>query len=101
MIGVSRLVSVLQTTIPAIQRATDRWQELWQESVSRLDDEELRTSGLVRHCGEYCWLARALLQHAQEGKDRASPYYQRIGHETPKELHDLLRELRDYDTRPK
>ncbi|EAQ88828.1 hypothetical protein CHGG_05447 [Chaetomium globosum CBS 148.51] len=33
MIGVSRLVSVLQTTIPAIQRATDRWQELWQESV--------------------------------------------------------------------
>ncbi|KAK3296384.1 uncharacterized protein B0H64DRAFT_475198 [Chaetomium fimeti] len=100
MIAISRLVSVLQTTIPAIERATDRWQELWRASVIRLDAEELRTSGLVRHCGEYCWLARALLKHAQEGKDRTSPYYQRIGHETPKELHDLLRELRDYDIRP-
>ena len=87
-------MSLLQTSTPALQRATDRWQELWQAAVGRMHDEEVRISGFPRHSGEYYWLARGLLKYSLEGKDKTSPYYQGIGHETPKELHDLLRELR-------
>lgn len=94
MIGTARLQLLLQSSIPVFQRATDRWQELWRATVSHLDDETLRMSGFVRHCGEFCWLAKALLEHALAGKDKTTPYFQRIGHETRKELHDLLRELR-------
>jgi hypothetical protein len=95
MIGVSRLVSLLQTTMPALQRATDRWDELWRAVVGQLDEEEVRRSGFVRHCGEFCWLAKAMLEYARAGKDKTCPYYQKMGHDTPKELHDLLRELRE------
>jgi hypothetical protein len=94
VIGTARLYSLLQSSIPTIQRATDRWEELWRATVSHIDDETVRVSGFVRHCGEFGWLARAFLEHAQAGKDKISPYFQRIGHETSKELHDLLRELR-------
>jgi hypothetical protein len=62
--------------------------------VSHMNNEQLRISGFPRHCGEYSWLARALLKYSLEGKDKSSPYFLRIGHETPRELHDLLRELR-------
>ncbi|AEO57307.1 hypothetical protein MYCTH_2303305 [Thermothelomyces thermophilus ATCC 42464] len=95
MIGSARFVSLLRPCIPVLRRAIDRWQELWHATVSKIDDEELRTSGFFRHCGEYGWLARALLKESLEGKDRDSPYYRRIGHATPKELHDLLRKLRE------
>ncbi|KAL2189182.1 hypothetical protein L209DRAFT_802490 [Thermothelomyces heterothallicus CBS 203.75] len=95
MIGSARFVSLLRPCIPVLRRAIDRWQELWHATVSQIDDEELRTSGFFRHCGEYGWLARALLKESLEGKDRDSPYYRRIGHATPKELHDLLRKLRE------
>ncbi|KAL2195411.1 hypothetical protein P885DRAFT_70512 [Corynascus similis CBS 632.67] len=97
MIGYSRLISLLPPCIPVLHRAIDRWEELWHATTSRIDDEQLRTSGFFRHCGEYAWLARALLKHSAEGKDRESAYYQRIGHDTPKELHDLLRELKEND----
>ncbi|KAK4039508.1 hypothetical protein C8A01DRAFT_16525 [Parachaetomium inaequale] len=94
MISAAGLMSLLQTSTPALQRATDRWQELWDAAVSHINDEQLRISGFPRHSGEYYWLARGLLKYSLEGKDKSSPYYRRIGHETPKELHDLLRELR-------
>jgi hypothetical protein len=95
MIGAARLLSMLQSGIPTFQRATDRWEEIWRQTVSQFDEEELRMSGLVRHAGEFCWLAKAMLKHSLEGRDKASPYYQRIGHKSLKELHNLLRELRE------
>ncbi|KAK4151552.1 hypothetical protein C8A00DRAFT_45267 [Chaetomidium leptoderma] len=79
IIGTARHHSLLQTCIPALQRATARWEEL----------------GVVRHCGEFCWLANTLLKHSLAGKDKTTTYFQRRGHETPKELHGLLRELRE------
>ncbi len=94
VIAVSRLNSLLHTTLPALQRATDRWEELWQGVLSQLGEEQLRMSGFVRHCGEFGWLARAMLQHSRDGKDRTVPFYDRIGHDTPKELHDFVRALR-------
>ena len=94
VIGVSRLTSLLHTALPALQRATDRWEELWQGAVSQQGEEELRMSGFVRHCGEFCWLAKAMLQHSRDGKDRTVPFYQRIGHDSPKELHGFVRALR-------
>ena len=94
MITAARLMSLLQTSTPALQRATDRWQELWDAAVRHMDEEQLRIGGFPRHCGEYYWLARGLLKYSLEGRDKSSPYHQRIGHETPKELHDLLRELK-------
>jgi hypothetical protein len=95
MIGASRFVALLQTSTPALQRATDRWQELWRETLSHIDDEVVRMSGFARYSGELGWLASALLKHSASGKDETTPYYQRIGHATPKELHDLVRSLRE------
>ncbi|KAK4239562.1 hypothetical protein C8A03DRAFT_14041 [Achaetomium macrosporum] len=94
LIGTARFMSLLQTSTPALQRATDRWQELWRAVTGQLDAEDLRMSGLVRHSGEFNWLAKALLEHSLAGKDRTTPYFQRIGHETPNALHELLQELR-------
>ena len=85
---------MLQAAMPALQRAADRWEELWRATVGLLGDEELRMSGLVRHSDEFCWLAKAMLQHSRDGKDGTVPYYQRIGHDSPKELHDFVRLLR-------
>ncbi|KAK4119646.1 hypothetical protein N657DRAFT_706794 [Parathielavia appendiculata] len=94
MIGTARWVSLLQTCIPSLQRATDRWQELGRETLSHLDDETVRMSGFVRHSDELGWLASAFLKHSAAGKDDSSPFYQRIGHKSTKELYDLMRELR-------
>ncbi|KAK3301711.1 uncharacterized protein B0T15DRAFT_544421 [Chaetomium strumarium] len=94
IIGTARFMSLLQTSIPALRRATDRWQELWRAVTAQLDAEQLRMSGIVRHSGEFCWLAKAFLEQALAGKDRTTPYFQRIGHDTPKELHEMLQELR-------
>jgi hypothetical protein len=85
---------MLQTVIPTLQRAADRWEKLWRATVSQLGEEELRMSGLVRHSYEFCWLAKAMLQHSLDGKDGTVPFYQRIGHDSPKELHDFVRVLR-------
>jgi hypothetical protein len=87
-------MSLLQTIIPALRRATDRWQELWRAVTNQLDAEQLRMSGMVRHSDEFCWLAKAFLEQAVAGKDRTTPYFQRIGHDTAKELHEMLQELR-------
>lgn len=95
MIGSARFVSLLRPCIPVLRRAVDRWQELWHATISQLDREQLRTSGFFRHCGEYGWVARAFLKESLDGKDKETPYYRRIGHDTPRELHDLLRKLRE------
>ncbi|KAL2158174.1 hypothetical protein VTH06DRAFT_4742 [Thermothelomyces fergusii] len=93
MIGSARFVSLLRPCIAVLRRAIDRWEELWHATISQIDDEELRTSGFFRHCGEYSWLGRAFLKRSLAGKDRDSPYFRRIGHDTPKELHDLLLDI--------
>jgi hypothetical protein len=95
MIGAGRLVALLQTSTPALHRATDRWQQLWRDTLSHVDDEAVRMSGFARYSGELGWLASALLRHSAAGKDETTPYYQRIGHTTPKPLHDLMRALRE------
>lgn len=87
-------MSLLQTSTPALRRAADRWQELWVAVTGRLDEQQLRLSGFVRHSAEFCWLAKALLDYSAAGKDRTIPYFQNIGHDSPKELYELLRELR-------
>ncbi|KAL2131977.1 hypothetical protein VTI74DRAFT_4378 [Chaetomium olivicolor] len=94
MIGAARLMCLLRTNISAFQRATDRWQELWQTITAQLNDKQLLMSGFVRHSGEFCWMAKALLQQAQTGKDKKSAYFQKIGHGSLKPLHELLRNLK-------
>lgn len=86
-------MSLLPTSAPAILRAIDRWEELWQAAAGRMDPDRLRMSGFVRHSGEMCWLARKLVEFCLSGRDRTSPYFQRTGHDSPDELHGLLREL--------
>ena len=94
MIGTARFMSLLQCSAPAILRATDRWEELWRATAGRLGDEKLRMIGFARHSGEFCWLARKLVEYSLAGKDKTSPYFQGVGHESLKELHELVRELK-------
>ncbi|KAL1840381.1 hypothetical protein VTJ49DRAFT_507 [Mycothermus thermophilus] len=95
MIGTAHHFSLLRASDPALRRATERWQELWETTVADVDSEVLRMSGFARHCGEFRWLAIALLDWTAAGRDKALPYFQSMGHETPRELHALLKELRD------
>jgi hypothetical protein len=94
MISTARHASLLPASTPALRRAADRWQELWEALTGQLDEEQLRMRGLSRHAGEWCWLAKALLEHCAAGKEQQSPYFQRLGHESSRELYELLRELR-------
>ncbi|GAB1320959.1 Zn(2)-C6 fungal-type domain-containing protein [Madurella fahalii] len=95
VIATARLMSLLPVSAPAILRAIDRWEELWGTVAGRVDPEQLRMSGYARHSGEMCWVARRLVEFSLSGRDRTSAYFQRIGHDSPDELHALLRELRD------
>lgn len=95
MLGAARATCLLETSAPAILRALDRWQELWRATVGQMDSEQLRMSGFVRHTEEFCWLARKLIEYSLSGRDQTSPFFQGSGHESLKELHDLLRELRE------
>jgi hypothetical protein len=97
IIGSSRLSSLLQTGLPALLRATERWRELWGAVTGGLDEaRRQRITGLVRHAGEFYWLSKTLLEHLTAGKDQAALYCQRsrVGQEAPKEWHDVLREFR-------
>lgn len=87
-------MSLLAASAPALLRAMDRWEELWRAVAAKLGDEKVRTSGYARHSGELCWLARKTIAYSLAGKDRTAPYFQVIGHESLKALHELLRELR-------
>ncbi|KAK4141390.1 zinc finger protein zas1 [Dichotomopilus funicola] len=98
------LLLPLPSIIPLLRRATLRWQVLWETTLGPLTADEVRASGFVRHGGEYCWLARGLLSRAEryvrgseKGKVRGmvgEGYFERLGHETPRELHEMLRGLR-------
>ncbi|KAH6612308.1 hypothetical protein B0J18DRAFT_441822 [Chaetomium sp. MPI-SDFR-AT-0129] len=97
------LLLPLPSTIPLLRRATLRWQVIWETTLAALTPEEIRASGFVRHGGEYCWLARGLLSRAERyvrGKEKGKlgkmeeRYFERLGHETPGELHEMLRGLR-------
>ncbi len=85
IIGNSRLASLLQTGLPSLLRATDRWREMWGVVTTGLDPEKRQhTTGLARHASEFYWLAKTLLENLAAGRDQASLHCQRIrsGQET-------------------
>lgn len=92
-IGNARFVGLLPLSAPALLRGLDRWEELWRAVVRQLDAEKLRRSGLVRHSGEMCWLARKLVECSTSGRDRELAYFRTVGHESLGPLHTMLREL--------
>jgi hypothetical protein len=95
MIGSAHHFCLLHTTRSALRTAMVRWKEMWDAIVASIDSEVLRMSGFARHCDEFYWLGLALLDEVAMERFKMLPYFQAMGHETPRELHALLRELRD------
>ncbi|POR32230.1 Transcriptional regulator MET32 [Tolypocladium paradoxum] len=52
----AHLMSTLPLTSSAILRAISRWRELWETAAARGDRDCLQTTGMSRHCSEFCYL---------------------------------------------
>ena len=75
-------------------RATYRWEELWKGAVSKVNKDELESSGLVKHSMEMCWLTRKYIDVSITGKEDAA-YFKGVAHESLEELHRLVRDFQE------
>lgn len=87
----SQLMSMLPVNGPAIIRAISRWYELWEMTKSRMDPEEFRKSGLLRHLGGLAWLAHRMLELQLSGARQAATSTRSVGSASVAELHHLVR----------
>lgn len=90
----ARFACLLPTAASAILRATTRWQELWDVAVGRIDSVQLARSGIVRHSGELCWLARKVVEISIAPGERPA-YLEGMAYDSLVELHSFLRKYRD------
>ena len=60
--------------------------------MSKIEKQEMESSGLVKHSAEMCWLARKNIELSVSGKED-SGYFSGVAHESLEELHTLIREL--------
>lgn len=91
-IASARYSCTLPALAPKAARAVSRWQDLWKAAMSKVDEEELHPSGLVKHTNEMHWLAKRLIEVSVGGKEDAA-YFRGIAHESVEEFHALIKEL--------
>ena len=92
LIASARFNCTLPALAPKAARAVSRGQGLWKAAVSKVGEEELASSGLVKHSNELCWLAKRLIEASVGGKEDAA-YFKGVAHESLEELHALLKEM--------
>lgn len=84
-------MGTLECSGACLLRAITRWHELWDQITSTIDNKTLLRTGLVRHAGENCTLARTVIQARLAGVDH--PYFQSIGHDTTQALFSFLAQV--------
>ncbi|KAL0943188.1 transcription factor, partial [Colletotrichum truncatum] len=95
MVASANLMGILSSSSHNILRAVSRWEDMWDTVRERMGPAKFEKSGMVRYNTELCWAAKVIVKIAIAG-DRSSAYMQKVGHDSLVELHEFVRQYRDF-----
>ena len=74
-------------------RGLDRWKQLWDNALSRLNSEERKALGLVKYSAELAFLSRRIVEVASAKEGGTQPKYlqRRVTYDTVA-LHQFIRQ---------